>query len=206
MEEHPVRATDRGDPVRFDTRPTEPHDVDAAEFVQARDVAKGRHVTTRRRRTLDHGQTTDANSLVDDGIAREERAIADLDVTSEQSAIGESHTVTDPTIMGGVTIGHEEAIAPDPRLGIRGGAAMHGRPLAEDVAIADDHARRGSAVAAILRLVTEHCPHVDDIVAPQRGAAAEVGAGLDPRSIADANSILDDRERADRHALSLIHI
>ena len=111
-----------------------------------------------------HREPPDAHVLMHHAVARDQRAIADLDPSGKQRAARDDRRVANAAIMGNMRILHEEiAVADDRHVAVLA-AAMDRDALAKDIAIADSHPARAAGVGDILRLVADYHIGMDHVV------------------------------------------
>src|SRR5438270_3932717 len=115
--------------------------------------AKRRDVAAGAREPAQNRQPTDARVLMHHAVARDQRAIADLDPSGEQRPSGDDRRVADAAIMGGMRVLHKEIIVPDDRHLAVLAAAMNRGALTKHIAIANQHFSRTAAVSEVLRLI-----------------------------------------------------
>jgi len=88
-----------------------------------------------------HRKAADARVLMNDAVARDQRAVAQLDPSGEQRAAGDDGRVADAAIVRDVRILHHEVVvAHDGDVAVLA-AAMDGGVFAKTVAIADFYER-----------------------------------------------------------------
>ena len=145
-------------------------------------------------------QPADAHELVDDAVAGDEAAVAELDVARQQRAAGDDRLVADRAVVGDVAVLHEVVAVADARLAPGLGAAVDRRVLAEHVAVADAQERLRAAERDVLRHVADHRPAMDDVVGPDLRPAGDDGMRRDPRAGADSRGPFDHHVGPDRGA------
>ena len=135
------------------------------------------------------------------GVAGEERPVADHYVAGDQHAIGQDGLVADDGVVADVAVRHEKIFRSDPRVLVGRVGAVNGDVFTEEVSVADDEPGRLAAVLQVLRRVANHAAGVEAVLRADRGVAGEVNvrAKLAPR--ADRDVFVDNRVRADSHAL-----
>ena len=209
-DEHRLRLEDLPGPLLADPGPVEEPMGLGDGFHRARDKAAAPqgddvHAARSRRRPLaehvrghvmenarqpGHERVAADRGPVVHGHAPGERGMGmDADMPPQERAVGDDHAVADLAVVRDMTAGHEEVAAPHDGHAVfllRGPVDRH--PFADDVVVANLHARVAAAVADILRIGT------DD------GIGKDPVAGPDPHAPHHRDMILEDRAGADRRA------
>jgi len=107
--------------------------------------------------------------LVHDTIAGNERAIAHFDPSREKGAAGDNRRVADAAVVSGMRILHEKIFVADDGDVAMFTPSMNRDTLAKNVATADAHAARLTAIGKILRLVPDYDVGMEHILVAQIG-------------------------------------
>src|SRR5215212_9822617 len=105
--------------------------------MRAVDDAEWRDIAARARKAAKKRMTADADVLMHDAIAGDERLVLHDDVTGEQRATGDDGCCTDQAIVGDVCALHEVVAVANDRGAPDDGSAMHRHVLAKHVVVAD---------------------------------------------------------------------
>src|SRR6266851_4067145 len=133
--------------------------------------AERRHIAAGAAQPAHHRITAQPDELVDDAIARYDRAITDLDPSGEQGAARDYGAVANPAIVGHVRILHEEIVAADNSDLALFAAAMDGNAFAEDVGVANPYPSPATGIGDVLRLIANDHVRMQDVLRPQFGIA-----------------------------------
>ena len=175
--------------------------VQAAHAVDAAYDGERRQVEAHPGAALHHGHRADAAKLVYHGVAGDEGTIADHYVAGDQHAIGQDDFVADDGVMADMAVGHKKILRADLRVFAGRVGAVNGDVFAEAVSVADDEPGRFAVVLQILRRVANHAAGVEAVLRADRGVAGEVHMRGKLASRADRDVFVDNRVRADSHAL-----
>src|SRR5208282_3220792 len=168
-EERCESVPERMNRPRRNSRALESNDIDPAQGMGAVHDAERRHVAAGTRQTAHHREPSDASVLMHDAVARDERAVAELDPAGEQRAAGDDGRVADAAIVSNVRILHHEVVVAHDGNVAPLAAAMHRGMFAEDVSIADFHRTCAAGVSQILRLVADYRARMKHVVRPEFG-------------------------------------
>src|SRR5208282_4816359 len=163
-EERCESVPERMNRLRRNSRALESNDVDPAQRMGAVHDAERRHVAAGTRQTAHHRQPPDASVLMHDAVARDQRAIAELDPAGEQRTAGDDGRAADSAIVRNVRVLHHEVVVAHDGDGAALAAAMDGGIFAEDVSIADFHRACATGVSQILRLVADYSARMKHVV------------------------------------------
>ncbi len=135
----------------------------------------------------------DPAELVDDGEPPEDGPILDLDVAGKGGRVGHDHLVADTTIMGNMTVGHEEVTAADAGFPcVLRCAPVQGRALADHIAVADGQEGLFTTVFLVLGVLTHRGELKDPVVCPDAGRSADHHMGTDAATGPHAHTRTDD--------------
>ena len=84
-----------------------------------------------------NGETTNAAKLMDRGETAHHRIVADLNVTSECSVVGEDDFVSDSAIVTNVAISQKNSAIPHPRFSFARSAAIHRHEFTKRVLVSN---------------------------------------------------------------------
>src|SRR6185503_8756621 len=144
------------------------------------------------------GVRADADVLVHEGVAAEDRPVADRHVAGELGDVVEDRLATHLAIVRQVHVSHDPVLVPQARdADILRRAAVDGDGLADGIAVADLDPGRLAGVLLVLRRRADR-GEVPDVVAPaDAGVAVEHHVRADPGALADLDVLADDRIGAD---------
>ncbi len=143
----------------------------------------------------------DPAELVDAREAPERREVVHLDVAGERGGVREDRVAPDEAVVGDVHLGHEQVVRPDAgEPPGPGGPPVDGRPLAEDVAVADLDAAGLSAELEVLRHEPDRAEREEAIVLAHARVALDHHVRVEHRPPTQACLVPDDAERPHLHA------
>jgi hypothetical protein len=130
-------------------------------------------------------------------VAGDQRAIADLDPSSEQRAARDYGLVTDPAIVRDMRILHQEVAVTDNRNLALLAAAMDRNALAENVPITYPNATRPAGIGEVLRLISDHRVRMDHIVRAHLSIAEDRRVTDQASARADFDPAFEQAQRPD---------
>ena len=132
--------------------------------------------------------------LVDGGQPSDDGMVFYHDVSRQSGSVGEDDMVSEVTIMGNVSIGHEEAVMTDDRLSSpRRSPPVQRDILPDDILISQDEVGFFSSVGKGLRRLT-HGGKLEDLAfLADLGSFSDEDMGSNPGARPDDGSLFDDR-------------
>src|SRR5271168_1615346 len=104
-------------------------------------------------------------------VARDQRAVTDLDPAGKQRAARDNRAIADPTIVRRVRVLHEKVITADSCVIAARASAMDRDALAKNIAVADYDAAPLAAISQVLRVVANHSVRMDHVLGANFGVA-----------------------------------
>jgi hypothetical protein len=136
---------------------------------------------------------------MDDASSSEKRVRSDLDVATEQRAVGDNDTLSDRAVVADVTADHQQASVTDFSAHVATCTAMNGDVLAEHRMRADAHEGADASVEMlILRIVSDDCERVHRDTLTKDASRLDDSVGVDDAPFTEFRAVFDDCRRVNR--------
>src|SRR4029077_1122596 len=143
---------------------------------------EGGNIFAECRRTLRNGQPANPDELVENAGASKKCAVANGNITTEKTVIGDDHVIADCTIVSDVGTNHQEIVASKSRHGSFSRAPVNGTVLADHVAVADfDSTFPFRLERKILRSRADDGTVTNEIIHANNNVSFQNRVGLDDR-------------------------
>ena len=150
----------------------------------------------------DEGMAADLDELMYGDQAANVGVIVDLGVSAHIHGIGQDDVIADPTIMGDMYIGHQEAVMADCRFHAGRCAAMETAEFADDGPVSDLQCGRLPPVFEILRRTAEDRMMVDATLPANPRPGHDEAVCADLRFVTQCDISFDNRVRTNGDILS----
>ena len=183
-------------------------DIQTACEVVARQGMPWCQVCGRNETCSDHRAATDANVLVNAGVAADVDAVFEFDMPAERRALHHRAIVMNNRVVTDVTVGHEEVIVANCRWADICESAVNCRGFAECVAIADDGSKSiGLRIEpGMLRGKADACKGVDEIILADGQRPLQPDVADEPRARAEFDVTHERAIRPDDNIVSELYI
>lgn len=190
--------------LRRNARSAQADDIEATDSIVSTRNGKGRQVFANGRSSLHQRQLAHSDELVHETISGDKSAILDVNMASQQSAIGDDHVVAKVAIVTDMAVGHEKIVGTD--FGFFGKfiGAVHGDTFAKHVSITNPESCGGSIVLQILRCIPDDTARVKNILFADVGFPREMDMRTYFAMGADRDVGVDDGKRT--HLNGCVHV
>jgi hypothetical protein len=146
---------------------------------------------------LHHGQGADADELVNQAVARYERALFHHNMAGQQRAADDDDMIAHQGIMTHMRMLHEETMGSDHGVFRRFVGTVHGAVLAKNIVVADPQPSRFIPVFQVLRGIANDASGVESIVRADGGMPGDMNVRPNEAMRAEDHVLVDHGVGAD---------
>ena len=198
--DHPEGPLDLQSGLRTESGTLESDGVDAGHHAGSIGRNKGRDVFGEALPSPHHAEPSHTQELVKDRAPSEYRSILHLDITGQQTVVGNNDPVADRGVVTEMDADHQEIIVTNSRYAPLLGAAMDRHVFADDIVITDEQLTLGAGLEIIiLRVSTQDGSVPYGIPSTHPDVSRDHSMSLDPAPFTDHGAGLNDGSRPDLH-------
>jgi hypothetical protein len=126
-------------------------------------------------------------------------AVADVNMSAQESVVRDDHAISDPDIVSEVSASHQKAVVSDGGLRVRNTPSVNGDVLTKFVSAADPNPTDYTRLEGeVLRVATDDRSITDQVVGAHLNGARNDSVGLNDTTIANSGRTLDHCIGSDR--------